>query len=521
MPFPRSSGILLHPTSLPSPYGIGDMGEAARHFIDFLYDSGQQIWQLLPLGPTGHGNSPYMSYSSMAGNPILISLDRLLEEGWLYPDELNILHDFPADWVDYNRVNVTHTALLKSAAKRFREGASAEQRQAYDNFCASKSFWLDDYALFMALKDQFAGKSWHQWDEAIARRHPEALENWRSKLSTEVEDQKFLQFEFHRQWADVKTYANDAGVHIMGDIPIYVAHDSADVWAFPDFFHLDPETGEPALMAGVPPDYFSATGQLWGNPIYRWDRLKEDGFSWWIERFRATLDLVDMVRIDHFRGFSGYWAVPQGEETAMNGEWCDAPGDAFFQELGKQLGTLPIIAEDLGVITPDVAALRDKFDFPGMKILQFAFEGGAGNPFLPFNYERNFVVYTGTHDNDTTQGWYQSLNDYERQQVLNYLGCLSSDGIHWDLIRLAMSSIANQAVFPLQDAFGLGSDARMNYPGKGEGNWGWRYRGDYLSGELRDRIRHFTGIYGRLPTEPAPRQQRQEEAAKAPETNHE
>ncbi|MEO1144990.1 MAG: 4-alpha-glucanotransferase [Cyanobacteria bacterium J06638_22] len=521
MPFPRSCGILLHPTSLPSPYGIGDLGEAARQFVDFLYDSGQQIWQVLPLGPTGHGNSPYMSYSSMAGNPILISLDQLTIEGWLYSDELGNLRDFPADWVDYNRVNATHMALLKTAAQRFRDGATIEQRQEYKDFCVSKAFWLDDYALFMALKEQFGGKSWYQWEGAIARRQPDALEHWRTQLRVEIEDQKFLQFEFHRQWADVKAYANEAGIQIMGDIPIYVAHDSADVWAFPDFFHLDPETGEPALMAGVPPDYFSATGQLWGNPIYRWDRLQNDGFSWWIERFSATLELVDMVRIDHFRGFSGYWAVTQGEETALNGEWLDAPGDAFFQKLGEQLGSLPIIAEDLGVITPDVAALRDKYHLPGMKILHFAFDGGSGNPFLPFNYDRNFVVYTGTHDNDTTQGWYQSLNDGERQNVLDYMGCTSSDGIHWDFIRLAMSSVANQAVFPLQDAFGLGSDARMNYPGKGEGNWGWRYRSDYLGQELRDRLHKFTGIYGRLPTEPAPRKQREEEEAKAIENNHE
>jgi len=512
MAFPRSSGILLHPTSFPSRFGIGDLGPAAYRFIDFLYESGQQIWQVLPLGPTGHGNSPYMCYSAMAGNPALISLERLQETGWLFEEDLHTLPSFAADWVDYDHVNQSKLPLLKLAAQRFREQGDLAQRQAFDEFCARSHFWLNDYALFMALKGVFGGKSWHQWDEAIAQRLPEALEHWRIELLDDTFFQKFLQFVFFHQWGELRAYANDAGIQIMGDIPIYVAHDSVDVWAFPDLFHLDPETGNPKLMAGVPPDYFSETGQLWGNPIYRWDRLQETDFHWWLERFKAAFQLVDMVRIDHFRGFCAFWAVPQGEETAINGEWVEAPGEAFFKTLEAQLGALPIIAEDLGVITPDVVALREQFNLPGMKILQFAFGGGADNPFLPFNHDRNFVVYTGTHDNNTTQGWFQTLPDWERDALLNFLGCTGNDGIHWDLMRLAMGSVANQAVFPLQDLLGLGTEARMNFPGKAEGNWQWRYWEGALTQELSDRLRFLTSIYGRMPHQPCARRQRQDAA---------
>jgi len=510
MAFPRSSGLLLHPTSLPSRFSIGDLGPAAYQFIDFLYETRQQVWQVLPLGPTGYGNSPYMSYSAMAGNPLLISLERLQEQGLVTEEALASLPEYGTDRVDYDVVIQTKRPLLQQAAQRFREEASLELRQAFDNFCAHQVFWLNDYALFMALKEAFGGKSWHQWDEAIARRHPDALEHWRFELLDAIYFQKFLQFAFFQQWADLRTYANDAGIQIMGDIPIYVAHDSVDVWAFPDLFQLDEETGEPALMAGVPPDYFSATGQLWGNPIYRWERLQETDFQWWIERFKAAFQLVDLVRIDHFRGFCAFWAVPQGEETAINGEWIEAPGEAFFKALEAQLGELPIIAEDLGIITPDVAELRDQFQFPGMKILQFAFGGGTDNHFLPFNHDRNFIVYTGTHDNDTTLGWFHTLPDWERDVLLNYLGCTGDKGIHWDLIRLAMGSVANQAIFPVQDILGLGTEARMNFPSKPDGNWQWRYWDGALSQEVGDRLRFFTEIYGRAPRHPCPRQQRQD-----------
>lgn len=501
MPFSRASGILLHPTSFPSRFGIGDLGPAARQFIDFLHASDQQLWQILPLGPTGHGNSPYMCFSSIAGNPLLISLDLLLEQGFLTEEDVAHLYDFPAEWVDFDRVVETKMPVLLKAARCFREKATLGQRQAYDAFCASQAYWLNDYALFMALKDAFHGASWHQWDTAIAHRHPEALATWHTKLSEQIFQHKFLQFEFFSQWAALKEYANEVGIQIIGDIPIYVAHDSVDVWAFPHLFHLDPKTGEPALMAGVPPDYFSETGQLWGNPIYHWERLEQTQFEWWIERFKATLQYVDIVRIDHFRGFCAYWAVAQGEETAINGEWLEGPGKTFFEALRAQLGHLPIIAEDLGVITPDVEELRDHFQFPGMKVLQFAFGGGADNPFLPFNYERNAVVYSGTHDNDTTQGWFQKLADYERDRLLRYLGCTSSEGIHWDVIRLAMGSVANQAIFPLQDLLGFGSDARMNYPGKPTGNWGWRYQADRLTRDLSHHLKNLTHLYGRAPHE--------------------
>lgn len=507
MPFPRSSGILLHPTSFPSRYGIGDLGDSAYRFVEFLQRSGQQFWQVLPLGPTGHGNSPYMCFSSMAGNPLLISPDRLYHEGWLTDEDLANLPDFPAERVEYDRVIETKMPLLLKAAQRFKEHATVEQRMEFDAFCASRAFWLNDYALFMALKQAQGGMSWHQWNEAIASRDSEALTEWRLKLSEEIFQHKYLQFEFFRQWSTLRDYANDLGIRIIGDIPIYVAHDSVDVWAFPEFFHLDPETGEPALMAGVPPDYFSETGQLWGNPIYHWEALEEAGFGWWLQRFRSTLDYVDIVRIDHFRGFCAYWAVPQGEETAMNGEWIDAPGTAFFETLEKELGHLPILAEDLGLITPDVEELRDRFEFPGMKILQFAFGGGADNPFLPFNFERNCVVYTGTHDNDTTQGWFSELSEYERDRLIRYLGCASEAGIHWDLIRLGMASVANQAIFPLQDLLGLGTESRMNYPGKPDGNWEWRYRAEVLTEELGDRLLALVELYGRAPKPPSKQEQ--------------
>lgn len=499
MPFPRSSGILLHPTSLPGRFGIGDLGAAAYQFIDFLQESRQQLWQILPVGPTGHGNSPYMSYSSMAGNPMLISPDALRDQGLLDDTDFANLPDYARDRVEYDEVIATKTPLLQKASETFKAKATGQQREEFEAFCAGRAFWLNDYALFMALKDAHGGASWHQWDGAIARREPDAIEKWRLRLPTEIFYQKYLQFEFFRQWSALKRYANDRDINIIGDIPIYVAHDSADVWAFPKYFHLDPETGEPALMAGVPPDYFSATGQLWGNPIYNWEAIEASNFEWWMQRFRALLEYVDLIRIDHFRGFCAYWAVNQGETTAMNGEWQAAPGAAFFEALKQELGSLPILAEDLGVITPDVEALRDQFEFPGMKVLQFAFGSDTDNPFLPFNYIRNSVVYTGTHDNDTTQGWFAQLPDYERTNLLRYLGCTSADGIHWDLIRVALSSISNQAIIPLQDVLGLGTDARMNFPGKPSGNWDWRYSSEELTWELSDRLGTLTTAFGRAP----------------------
>lgn len=499
MAFSRSSGILLHPTSFPSRFGIGDLGLESFRFIDFLVDSGQQYWQVLPIGPTGYGNSPYMSYAALAGNPLLISPEKLIDEGWLNEGDFGNLPEFPSHTVEYDRVYEVKIPLLKKACENFKANASELQQREFDGFCETKAYWLDDYALFMALKEAHEGASWNTWETDIAKHKPEAIEKWRSQLSDAVYYYKYTQFEFFRQWTELRRYANLRGIQIIGDIPIYVAHDSADVWAHPEAFALDEETGAAALMAGVPPDYFSATGQLWGNPVYNWEHLQQTHFQWWVERFQAMLDYVDLIRIDHFRGFQAYWVVPQGEETAMNGEWVEAPGEEFFKTLNDKLGKLPVLAEDLGVITPEVEALRDEFEFPGMKVLQFAFGDDPGNPFLPFNYPRNCVVYTGTHDNDTTVGWFNQLSDYERDKVQTYLGHFSPDGIQWDLIRLAMSSIANIAIIPVQDLLGLGTEARMNFPSKAEGNWAWRYQSGTLTQELSQRLKQLTFSFGRAP----------------------
>ncbi|BAZ53101.1 glycoside hydrolase, family 77 [Nostoc sp. NIES-4103] len=499
MPFPRSSGVLLHPTSFPSRFGIGDLGLEAYKFIDFLEKSYQQYWQVLPLGPTGYGNSPYMSYSAMAGNPLLISPEKLLDEGLLTEEDFANLPAFEVDKVDFEQAAPIKIGLLKKACENFKTKASSIQQKEFAGFCESKAYWLDNYALFMALKDSLNGASWHTWEPELAKRELEALARAERELTAEIFYYKFIQYEFFRQWSNLKSYANMRGIEIIGDIPIYVAHDSADVWAHPESFCLDEETGEAALMAGVPPDYFSATGQLWGNPVYNWEELQKQDFKWWIERFEAMLDYVDIIRIDHFRGFEAFWAVKQGETTAINGKWIKAPGEELFDTIKQKLGKLPVLAEDLGVITPEVEALRDKYEFPGMKVLQFAFGSDPGNPFLPFNYPRNAVVYTGTHDNDTTVGWFNTSNGYEKDNLLLYLGSISPDGIHWDLIRLALSSIANQAIIPLQDILGLGTEARMNFPSIAEGNWAWRYQSHNITDELSDRLKALTKLYGRAP----------------------
>ncbi|WP_414549812.1 4-alpha-glucanotransferase [Anabaena sp. CCY 0017] len=499
MPFPRSSGILLHPTSFPSRFGIGDLGLEAYKFIDFLRETYQQYWQVLPLGPTGYGNSPYAAYSAMAGNPMLISPEQLQEQGLLSEEDFANLPVFNESKVDYDQVNSIKIALLKKACENFQVKATPFQQKEFAGFCDSKAYWLDDYALFMALKDANDNTSWHTWKSELVKREPAAMDQAKEKLASEIYYYKFVQFEFFRQWSELKSYANMSGIYIIGDIPIYVAQDSADVWAHPHIFCLDEETREPALMAGVPPDYFSETGQLWGNPVYNWEELQKQDFKWWLGRFEAMLDYIDVIRIDHFRGFEAYWAVEQGEDTAMNGVWMKAPGDELFDAIKDKLGTLPVLAEDLGVITPEVEALRDKYEFPGMKVLQFAFGSDPGNAFLPFNYTRNAVVYTGTHDNDTTVGWFNQANDWEKRNLLLYLGCISDEGIHWDVIRLALSSIANQAIIPLQDILGLGTEARMNFPSTAEGNWDWRYQPSLLTPELGERLKNLTQLYGRAP----------------------
>ncbi|MEH2069310.1 MAG: 4-alpha-glucanotransferase [Nostoc sp.] len=501
MPFPRSSGILLHPTSFPSRFGIGDLGLEAYRFVDFLKESHQQYWQVLPLGPTAFGNSPYMCYSAMAGNPLIISPEKLQEDGLLTEEDFANLPTFPAEKVDFQQVVPIKMGLLKKACENFKTNATPFQQQEFSGFCDSKAYWLDNFALFMALKDVNHNSNWHAWESELVKREPQALEQVQHRLTEEIFYHKFIQFKFFRQWSDIKSYANMRGIHIIGDIPIYVAHDSADVWAHPDMFCLDKETGEAAQMAGVPPDYFSATGQLWGNPVYNWEELQKQDFKWWVQRFEAMLDYVDIIRIDHFRGFEAYWAVPKGEETAVNGEWIQAPGDAFFEAIRHKLGKLPVLAEDLGVITPGVEALRDKYGFPGMKILQFAFTSDPENPFLPFHYPRNAVVYTGTHDNDTTVGWFNTATESEKQNLSLYLGCISPEGVHWDLIRLALSSVANQAIIPLQDILGLGNEARMNFPSVAEGNWEWRYQAGAITEELSSRLKVLTEINGRAPQE--------------------
>jgi len=515
MSFSRASGVLLHPTSLPSRFGIGDLGMEAYRFVDFLVESGQRFWQILPLGPTGYGDSPYTCFSAMAGNPLLISLEVLRDNGFLTDEDLSTLPEFPRETVDYGHVIQTklpfqlngdpsvEMPLLRRACENFKAHASSLHQKKFEEFCQATSYWLEDYALFMALKDANDGKRWVEWvPAALTKRQPEVIEEWRQRHKAEIFYHKFLQFEFFRQWSELKNYANLRGIEIIGDMPIYVAHDSAEVWANREYFCLDDETSDPSLMAGVPPDYFSATGQLWGNPIYNWERLEEEGYQWWIQRFHNMLAYVDWIRIDHFRGFEAYWEVEQGEPDARNGKWIKGPGEKLFNLLNQKLGKLPIIAEDLGVITPEVEALRDQFGFPGMKILQFAFGSGPGNAYLPFNYQRNCVVYTASHDNDTTVGWYAELSNDEkqehiRQSIMDYLGCTSSSGIHWDLIRLAYSSVADLAIIPLQDILGLGSEARMNRPGNASGNWSWRYHPDALNVETRDRLKKITELYGR------------------------
>ncbi|MGD1917439.1 MAG: 4-alpha-glucanotransferase [Pleurocapsa sp.] len=496
----RASGILLHPTSLPSRFGIGDLGDRAYKFVDFLANSDQQIWQILPIGPTGYGNSPYLSYSALAGNPLLISPEVLHGQELLTTDELNSIPDFSLDEVDFDRVIASKIPLLRIASDRFKAQTSEVVDGEFKRFCDRQNDWLSDYALFMSLKQAHNGSSWHQWESDIAYREPGAMAKAAAELADEIFFHKFVQYQFFCQWKNLKHYANQKGIKIFGDIPIYVAHDSVDVWAHKNIFCLDEKTGEASLMAGVPPDYFSATGQLWGNPVFDWKELEKTDFKWWIRRVEGILEYVDIIRIDHFRGFQAYWAVPQGETTAMKGTWLDAPGDKFFQLLEKQLGKLPIVAEDLGVITPEVEALRDKFEFPGMKILQFAFDDDRANGFLPFNYtNRNCLVYTGTHDNNTSVGWFYERSPEAQARVVDYLGCLCDDGIHWALIRLALGSVGNTVVLPFQDVLGVGTDAKMNTPSQPTGNWAWRCREEAFNNELSTRLRYLTYLYGRTP----------------------
>ncbi|MDJ0736762.1 MAG: 4-alpha-glucanotransferase [Nostocaceae cyanobacterium] len=503
MSFQRSSGILLHPTSLPSQFGIGDLGKSAYEFVDFLEKSGQKLWQILPLGPTGDEHSPYiMNFSAFAGNPLMICLQELAREGLLSEDELIPIEDDNPQRVNFERVISHKTKYLKQAYQRFQESLGTKTNPEFEQFCQEQSSWLDDYVLFMTLLEANDGKPWSKWENGIARREPSAIKAATEKFEDEISYHKFLQFYFFRQWQKLREYANNKGIQIVGDISIYVCHNSADVWANPEIFQLDSQTLEPAYIAGVPPDYFSATGQLWGNPVYDWDKLQQTNFAWWIERFRATLLYVDIVRIDHFRGFEAYWRVPAGEETAINGEWVKSPGMEFFETLGATLGSLPVMAEDLGIITPEVEELRDRFNFPGMRILQFAFGGGSDNAYLPHNYIHNAVVYPGTHDNETTLGWWKSReNAEEKQHVAKYLGYNSPEDIkdiNWEFIRLALASVADLAILPLQDILGLDNSGRMNDPSVNAGNWRWRYSSsELLTDELSQRLLEMNQLYSR------------------------
>jgi 4-alpha-glucanotransferase len=498
--FPRSSGILLHPTSLPGRYGIGDLGEWAYRFVDWLESAGQTVWQVLPLGPTSYGDSPYQCLSAFAGNSNLISLDKLVDEGWLLPEELADVPDFPVHQVDYGEVINYHHLVLSLAYKRFEESATTEQRMAFSEWTGQNAYWLEDYALFATLKYANGGAPWTQWPQGEALRHPDVLDAARIEHERLISERRFRQWVFHTQWYALKAYANSKNIRLVGDIPIFVAHDSADVWANRDSFYLD-EAGHPTVIAGVPPDYFSPTGQRWGNPLYRWDKMAENGYSWWISRIRTNLATVDLVRIDHFRGFEAYWEVPASETTAIKGRWVPGPGMDFFTVIQNELVHLPIIAEDLGLITPGVVALRDGLGLPGMKILQFAFGGSGGeNSFLPHNHIPNCVVYTGTHDNNTTVGWWQSgeATPDIRGYLQEYIGHSVSDA-NWELMRVGMSSVAHTFITPLQDVWGFGEDTRMNTPGREAGNWGWRFTADWLAHPARERLAHMTRIYGRWP----------------------
>jgi 4-alpha-glucanotransferase len=503
----RVAGILLHPTSLPGALGIGDLGQPAHQFVEFLAQAGLRLWQVLPLGPTGFGDSPYQCFSAFAGNPMLISLEDLVTRGFLFDQDLSSPPAFPSDEVDYGRVIHFKFPLLRRTWSNFKHYADPKTRDEFHTFCRENASWLDDYSLFVALKEAHGGVAWTQWATSIAHHRPHAVAQWSVKLADEIGANKFWQYLFFSQWQRLRDRCHERGIRLMGDIPVFVAHDSADVWAHPDLFHLD-EEGNPALVAGVPPDYFSATGQLWGNPLYRWDQMARTGYAWWIERFRSTFQLVDMVRLDHFRGFEAYWEIPGKETTAINGHWIKGPGAAFFEAVERKLGTLRIVAENLGVITPEVESLRKLFGFPGMAVLQFAFAANhQAADFLPHNYTRDLVVYTGTHDNDTTLGWWTNngQNDStripeqvqkEKEFALKYLG---TDGreMNWTLIRTALASVANIAIIPLQDVLSLGTEARMNLPGRPSGNWHWRFRAAMLTPEIIDRLKELSWLYQR------------------------
>ena len=502
----RTSGILLHPTSLPGEFGIGDLGRRAFDFVDFLARTKQTYWQILPLGPTGYGDSPYQCFSAFAGNALLISPELLVEDGFLTPEQIQDRPQFSLDKVDYGGVHEWKSRILPLAFEGLHHITSGDLRGEFESFIQDNAWWLDDYALYRAIKASQGQKAWYEWDEPLRLRHIPVLDRTAERLFSEILAEKFYQFLFFRQWGALKEHANRNGIRIVGDIPIFVALDSADVWRNQHLFKLNPD-GSPKVVSGVPPDYFSQTGQLWGNPIYDWEAMRNDGFRWWIDRVSSTLRTVDAVRVDHFRGFAAAWEVPGADKTAEHGSWVEVPGHDLFTALKDALGDLPFWAEDLGVITPDVEALRDGFGFPGMRILQFAFGGDPRNHDLPHNYIRNCVAYTGTHDNDTAVGWWNSQAGAgstrdageigrEREFCMKYL---ATDGheINWDFVHAVWSSVADTAIAPLQDILGLGNEARMNLPASTSGNWDWRFKEGALTDEILTRLKEMTEVYGR------------------------
>jgi 4-alpha-glucanotransferase len=496
MSFPRLTGILLHPISFPSPGGIGDFGPAAYEFLNFLAEARQGLWQVLPLGPPANGNSPYSSTSAFAGNPLLISLERLAERGWI---EKFRLSRSPADVhsINYEEAYAFKLPLLKAAARKFHESASDPVSNRFEQFCDDNRWWLEDFALFDSLRDRYPQQTWKTWPSDLARRQPEALQKTQVELAAEMSERRIIQFFFWEQWRALRQYCQQKSIRVVGDIAIFVDYDSADVWVNRELFRLK-ENLDPEVVSGVPPDAFSATGQRWGNPLYNWDAMRAQGYRWWVQRLRWATQTCDFIRLDHFRGFAQFWEIPASDETAINGRWVDGPRDELFNKLREQLGGLPFFAEDLGYITPDVHALRDNHNIPGMAVLQFAFGDPGAHSYLPYRLTPNRVVYTGTHDNDTTLGWWKSATDYEHRAAESCLG-RCDDGINWAMIRAAQGSPASFSVVPLQDVLGLGSEARLNVPSKKDGNYHWRYQPGSLRRDLSEKLAILAEVTDRLP----------------------
>jgi 4-alpha-glucanotransferase len=492
----RASGILLHPTSFPSHGGIGDLGPAAYEFVDWLIAGKQSLWQVLPLAPAGIGNSPYSATSAFAGNTMLISLDRLVDRGLISRDRVRSLPDGQGR-VNFEKVTANKLPLLEEAAHEFLRTATGRDREKFDKFAWENGWWLEDFVLFDALRKRFNNESWNRWPRELVYREPAAIDKIKKELADELAVGRYLQYAFFEQWRALHSRCRQGGISIIGDVAIFVSYDSADVWTHPDIFQLRPDL-EPEFVAGVPPDAFSSTGQRWGNPLYRWDKLRSQGYDWWEQRMRWALYTCDIIRLDHFRGFQQYWEIPAAEPTAVHGKWVDGPKDDLFRVLKQKLGDLPFIAEDLGLITPDVHGLRERLQVPGMRVLQFGFGDPGAHIYLPHRYQANTVVYTGTHDNDTTIGWWDSIQESERSHVRSYLG-ETKDGIEWSMIRAAESSIANLCVVPLQDVLSLGTDCRMNIPSQSGGNWSWRYDRGALKPQLAEKLALLAEVSDRLP----------------------